>query len=196
MDDEFVDTSDFPDPVIYPTVTHSIPPSCLAHNPLTAKSYRNDLTTEFSTHLASPGTSISATVPWLRVEDWNMLKICSPVIIYYIVYIVNFIYSYILYSLYSYIVVCSYMDIVYIVMDIVGCGWKMMSPTVRFKAYHCLKRSDLKSRKIWGKDGPCSTWPSLDSLQTGTVQPFRGWIQVFSPNHPPKKVLAVAGYQW
>ena len=79
-------------------------------------------------------------------------------------------------------------------MDIVGCGWKMMSPTVRFKAYHCLKRSDLKSRKIWGKDGPCSTWPSLDSLQTGTVQPFRGWIQVFSPNHPPKKVAA--GYQW
>ena len=54
-----------------------------------------------------PGTSISATVPWLkRVEDWNMLKICSPVILY-------------------------------IVTDIVGCGWKMMSPmTVRFKAYH------------------------------------------------------------
>ena len=51
------------------------------------------------------------------------------------------------------------------------------------------------NRYIWGKDGPCSTWPSLDSLQTGTVQPFRGWIQVFSPNHPPKKVLA-AGYQW
>ena len=23
------------------------------------------------------------------------------------------------------------------------------------------------------------------------IKPFRGWIQVFSPNHPPKKVLAV-----
>ena len=65
--DEFVDTSDFPDPVI----SHCDPqhPTVVSSNPLTAKSYRNDLTTEFSTHLASPGTSISATVPWLRVED-------------------------------------------------------------------------------------------------------------------------------
>ena len=66
MDGEFVDTSDCPGPVIshgdpqHPTAVSSTQPAA-----------RNDLTTP----LYSPGTSISATVPWLRVEDWNMLKI-------------------------------------------------------------------------------------------------------------------------
>ena len=73
MDDEFVDTSDFPDPVIshcdpqHPTVVSSTQPADLVNwTVFDAKSYRNDLTTP----LYSPGTSISATVPWLkRVED-------------------------------------------------------------------------------------------------------------------------------
>ena len=158
----------------YPTVTHSIQ-SCLAHNPLPYSELDSDgqvlqdptgMTWRPNFLLTwQPGTSISATVPWLKgVEDWNMLKICSPVIIY------------------------SY-----------GYSWMWMEDD---EPHDCsfqslsLRQGVTWNRYIWGKDGPCSTWPSLDSLQTGTVQqPFRGWIQVFSPNHPPKKVLA-AGYQW
>ena len=170
--DEFVDTSDFPDPVIshcdpqHPTVVSSTtrcPVGIGQWRPSpTGMTWRPNFLLTWQ-----PGTSISATVPWLRVEDWNMLKICSPVIIYYRV--INYGYSW------------MWMED----DEPHDCSFQNLS----------LRQGVTWNRYIWGKDGPCSTWPSLDSLQTGTVQPFRGWIQVFSPNHPPKKVLA-AGYQW
>ena len=70
------------------------------------------------------------------------------------------------------------MDIVYIV----GCGWKMMSPMPHcsFSKPIIETRSDLKSVHLGQR------WAMFD-----LIKPFRGWIQVFSPNHPPKKVLAV-----
>ena len=67
----------------------------------------------------------------------------------------------------------------------VGCGWKMMSPMPHcsFSKPIIETRSDLKSVHLGQR------WAMFD-----LIKPFRGWIQVFSPNHPPKKVAA--GYQW
>jgi len=64
----------------------------------------------------------------------------------------------------------------------VGCGWKMMSPMPHcsFSKPIIETRSDLKSVHLGQR------WAMFD-----LIKPFRGWIQVFSPNHPPKKVLAV-----
>ena len=67
---------------------------------------------------------------------------------------------------------------------IVGYGWMWMEDD---EPHDCSlskpiieTRSDLKSVHLGQR------WAMFD-----LIKPFRGWIQVFSPNHPPKKVLAV-----
>ena len=151
----------------YPTVTHSIPQSCLATRwrpSPTGMTWRIFYSPGITWHLHQCYSPMAESWGLKHVED----LLTS-----------NCIYIYISY----------------------GYSWMWMEddePHCSFQSLS-LRHGVTWNRYIWGKDGPCSTWPSLDSLQTGTVQPvqqpFRGWIQVFSPNHPPKKVLA-AGYQW
>ena len=102
-----------------------------------------------------PGTSISATVPWLkRVEDWNMLKICSPVTIYYRV--INYGYSW------------MWMED----DEPHDCSFQSLS----------LRQGVTWNRYIWGKDGPCSTWSSHFAVgfrsSAPTIRPRRCWLLV------------------